>query len=137
MTIKEVSEKYGISSDTLRYYERVGMIPPVERTEGGIRNYGEDDIKWVELVLCMRSAGLPIEAIIEYVRLSRLGDSTFKARLELLSEQRETLISQKEKIDEMLSRLDYKISKYEEAVKTGKISWDEKSCNKNFREEQK
>lgn len=136
MTIKEVSEKYGISSDTLRYYERVGMIPPVERTEGGIRNYGEDDIKWVELVLCMRSAGLPIEAIIEYVRLSRLGDSTFKARLELLSEQREALISQKEKIDEMLSRLNYKISKYEEAVKTGKISWDEKSCNKNFREEQ-
>lgn len=137
MTIKEVSEKYGISSDTLRYYERVGMIPPVERTEGGIRNYGEDDIKWVELVLCMRSAGLPIEAIIEYVRFSRLGDSTFKARLELLSEQREALISQKEKIDEMLSRLNYKISKYEEAVKTGKISWDEKSCNKNFREEQK
>lgn len=137
MTIKEVSEKYGISSDTLRYYERVGMIPPVERTEGGIRNYGEDDIKWVELVLCMRSAGLPIEAIIEYVRLSRLGDSTFKARLELLSEQREALISQKEKIDEMLSRLNYKISKYEEAVKIGKISWDEKSCNKNFREEQK
>ena len=136
MTIKEVSEKYGISSDTLRYYERVGMIPPVERTEGGIRNYGEDDIKWVELVLCMRSAGLPIEAIIEYVRLSRLGDSTFKARLELLSEQREALISQKEKIEEMLSRLNYKISKYEEAVKTGKISWDEKSCNKNFREEQ-
>ena len=57
MTIKEVSEKYGISSDTLRYYERVGMIPPVERTEGGIRNYGEDDIKWVELVLCMRNRG--------------------------------------------------------------------------------
>lgn len=137
MTIKEVSEKYGISSDTLRYYERVGMIPPVERTEGGIRNYGEADIKWVEIVLCMRSAGLPIEAIIEYVRLSRLGDSTFKVCLELLSEQREALISQKEKIDEMLSRLNYKISKYEEAVKTGKISWDEKSCNKNFREEQK
>lgn len=136
MTIKEVSEKYGISSDTLRYYERVGMIPPVERTEGGIRNYGEDDIKWVELVLCMRSAGLPIEAIIEYVRLSRLGDSTFKARLELLSEQREALISQKEKIDEMLSRLNYKISKYEEAVKIGKISWDEKPCE-CLREEQK
>lgn len=137
MTIKEVSEKYEISSDTLRYYERVGMIPPVERTEGGMRNYCEDDIKWVELVLCMCSAGLPIEAIIEYVRLSRLGDSTFKACLELLSEQREALISQKEKIDEMLSRLNYKISKCEEAVKTGKISWDEKSCNKNFREEQK
>lgn len=125
MTIKEVSEKYGISSDTLRYYERVGMIPPVERTEGGIRNYGEADTKWVELVLCMRSAGLPIEAIIEYVRLSRLGDSTFGARLELLSEQRDALVSQKEKIDTMLNRLNYKIAKYEEAVKTGKISWDD------------
>ena len=119
MTIKEVSEKYGISSDTLRYYERVGMIPPVERTEGGIRNYGEDDIKWVELVLCMRSAGLPIEAIIEYVRLSRLGDSTFKARLELLSEQREALISQKEKIEIAKKMLELKIDKETIAEATG------------------
>ena len=70
VTIKEVSEKYNITQDTLRYYERVGMIPPVTRTSGGIRDYKPEDLGWVELAICMRSAGLPIEAMIEYVRLS-------------------------------------------------------------------
>lgn len=60
MTIKEVSEKYGISQDTLRYYERVNVIPAVTRTSGGIRDYQEEDLRWVELAVCMRSAGLPI-----------------------------------------------------------------------------
>ncbi len=127
MTIKEVGEKYGISGDTLRYYERVGMIPPVPRTAGGIRDYGEEDLRWVELVVCMRSAGLPIEAIIEYVRLFQMGDSTFQARLQLLQEQRETLLEQKEQIERTLDRLNYKIARYETAVKTGKLSWD-KDC---------
>ena len=127
MTIKEVGEKYGISGDTLRYYERVGMIPPVPRTAGGIRDYGEEDLRWVELVVCMRSAGLPVEAIIEYVRLFQMGDSTFQARLQLLQEQRETLLEQKEQIERTLDRLNYKIARYETAVKTGKLSWD-KDC---------
>lgn len=70
MTIKEVSEKYDITQDTLRYYERVGMIPPVTRTIGGIRDYQENDLAWVSLAKCMRGAGLPVEAMIEYVRLS-------------------------------------------------------------------
>ena len=70
MTIKEVSEKYDISQDTLRYYERVGLIPPVSRTAGGIRNYNESDLGWVEHAICMRSAGVPIEA------LSSMSDST-------------------------------------------------------------
>ena len=87
MTIKEVSQKYNISQDTLRYYERVGMIPKVTRTASGIRDYQESDLSWVELVICMRSAGLPVEALI-----------------------------------------DYKISRYEVAVKTGKLSWEENSC---------
>lgn len=97
MTIKEVAEKYAISTDTLRYYERIGMLPPVGRTAGGIRTYTEEDMGWIELVLCMRGAGLPIEAIIEYVKLFRMGDSTIRARLELLQEQRETLLLQKGK----------------------------------------
>lgn len=130
MTIKEVGEKYGISGDTLRYYERVGMIPPVPRTAGGIRDYGEEDLRWVELVVCMRSAGLPIEAIIEYVRLFQMGDSTFQARLQLLQEQRETLLEQKEQVERTLDRLNYKIARYEIAVKTGKLSWDEDCRNK-------
>ena len=124
MTIKEVSEKYGITQDTLRYYERVGMIPAVTRTSGGIRDYQEADLGWVELAICMRSAGLPVEAMIEYVRLCQAGDATFPARLQLLVDQREVLKEQKRQIDSTLERLDYKISRYEEAVKTGVLSWD-------------
>ncbi len=123
MTIKEVGEKYGISGDTLRYYERVGVIPPVTRTAGGIRNYTAEDLSWIELALCMRNASLPIEAIIEYVKLFRMGDATFGARLQLLQEQREALIEQKKKIDVMLERLNYKIARYEVAVETGQLTW--------------
>ena len=128
MTIKEVSEKYGISGDTLRYYERIGMIPPVSRTSGGIRNYSVQDLSWIELVLCMRSAGLPIEAIIEYVKLYRMGDSTFGARLQLLQEQREVLLERKRQIDATLDRLNYKIARYEVAVETGQLTWDKDTC---------
>ena len=124
VTIKEVSQKYNISSDTLRYYERVGMIPPVTRTAGGIRDYGESDLGWVELALCMRGAGLPVEAMIEYVKLCQQGDSTIEARMLLLKEQMETLLEQKAQIESTIKRLDFKISRYEEAVKTGKLTWE-------------
>ena len=125
MTIKEVSEKYGISQDTLRYYERVGLIPTVARTSGGIRNYDEDALGWVENAICMRSAGVPIEALIEYVKLYQEGDSTIQARLELLQEQLTGLEEQKANIEATIKRLNYKISCYENAVKTGKLVWGE------------
>lgn len=129
MTIKQVSEKYGVSQDTLRYYERVGMIPPVTRTSGGIRNYSKEDLKWLELALCMRNAGLPVEAMIEYLKLFQQGDETISARLELLTAQREILLDKKAEIDKTLERLNYKISIYEEAVKTGRLEWKEsKEC---------
>ncbi len=131
MTIKEVAEKYGISQDTLRYYERVKVIPEVSRTAGGIRNYQESDLGWVELAICMRGAGLPIEALIEYQRLFQEGDSTIPARLQLLQEQMTTLEEQKEQIEKTMNRLAYKISRYEEAVKTGKLVWvpeDSQKC---------
>lgn len=125
MTIKEVSEQYKITQDTLRYYERIGMIPAVTRTAGGIRDYQETDLGWVELAICMRSAGLPVEAMIEYVKLYQEGDATIPARLQLLAEQREALAAQKKQIDITMERLNYKISRYEDAVKTGKLTWDE------------
>ena len=126
MTIKEVSEKYGISQDTLRYYERVQVIPAVTRTSGGIRDYQEEDLKWVELAVCMRNAGLPIESLIEYQKLFQAGDETIPARLELLQSQMEILKKQKEQIEEMMGRLSYKIDRYEEAMKTGKLIWTKK-----------
>ena len=125
MTIKEVSEKYNISQDTLRYYERIGMIPEISRTPGGIRNYEESDLGWVELAICMRSAGLPIEALIEYVKLYQQGDTTFAARLQLLKEQRESLEEQKAQLEKAINKLNYKISRYEVAVQTGKLTWED------------
>ena len=121
MTIKEVSEKFKISQDTLRYYERIGLIPPVSRTASGIRNYQESDLGWVEHAVCMRSAGVPIEALIEYVKLFQIGDSTFEARRQILEEQ-------KQHIEATMERLKYKVSRYEEAVKTGVLTWEEKEC---------
>ena len=124
MTIKEVAEKYDITPDTLRYYERIKMIPEVTRTAGGIRDYQESDLQWVELALCMRSAGLPIEAMTEYLQLYQKGDETIPARLELLNNQMEVLKEQREKIEATMKKLSYKISRYEEAVKTGRLVWD-------------
>ena len=75
MTIAEVSRKYDISADTLRYYERIGLIPPVPRTRGGLRDYGEESCGWIQLMKCMRAAGVQIEALIEYVDLFQQGDA--------------------------------------------------------------
>ena len=129
MTIKEVSEKFDISQDTLRYYERIGLIPPVARTAGGIRDYQEEDLRWLELALCMRKAGLPVEGMIEYLRLYQEGDETIPARLELLQSQMELLKKQKEQLEAAMDHLSYKISRYEEAMKTGTLSWnDDRKC---------
>lgn len=124
MTIKEVAEKYHISQDTLRYYEKVKMIPPVHRTSGGIRNYTEEDMAWLEFALCMRKAGLPIEAVIEYLNLYMQGKETIPARLDLLKDQMNILIEQKKQLEATMEHLSYKIGKYEEALKTGKLEWD-------------
>lgn len=136
MTIKEVSEKYNISQDTLRYYERAGMIPPVTRTKGGIRNYGEQDLKWLEMALCMRNAGLPVEAMAEYLRLFQLGDETIPERLALLTSQRDILLAKKQEIDNTLKRLNYKISIYEKAAEKGTLVFDRGSCKKETEQEQ-
>jgi MerR family transcriptional regulator, aldehyde-responsive regulator len=118
MKIAEVSEQYGISSDTLRYYERVGLIPPVNRNEGGIRDYNELDLRRVDFIKCMRSAGLPIEVLIDYVALVQKGDKTIEARKEILKEQRALLAARMEAMQKTLDILDHKLEVYEKAVLT-------------------
>ena len=114
MTIAEVSRRYDISPDTLRYYERIGLIPPVHRTAGGIRDYTDDDCNWVGFVKCMRSAGLTIEALIEYVTLYQQGDETIQARKDLLIEQRRLLLERIEEMQATVARLDGKIERYDQ-----------------------
>jgi MerR family transcriptional regulator, aldehyde-responsive regulator len=116
MTISEVSKKFDLSQDTLRYYERIGLIPSVNRSKSGNRDFTEKDCRWVEFIKCMRSAGLPIETLIEYVTLFQLGDETTEARKELLIEQRDQLKTRMEDMKKTLERLDSKITRYEQAV---------------------
>lgn len=117
MKIAEVSKKYDLTAETLRYYERIGLIPGVNRNNSGNRDYTEEDLRWVEFIKCMRkSAGLPIEVLIEYVKLFQQGDETIEARKELLIEQRKQLIKKVEDIKEIIERLDYKIDSYEQTI---------------------
>lgn len=116
MTIAEVSKIYGLSPDTLRYYERIGLIPPVPRNKSGIRDYDETSCGWIELMKCMRAAGVQIEALIEYVALFRQGDQTLDARKALLVEQRDQLVERMADMQRSLDRLNEKIDRYEQGL---------------------
>lgn len=118
MTIAEVSKQYEMSADTLRYYERIGLIPPVPRSKSGIRDYDEESCGWIELMKCMRAAGVQIEALIEYVALFRQGNGTIDARKALLVEQRDQLVSRMADMQKSLDRLNDKIDRYEQGLMT-------------------
>ena len=116
MQIAEVSTKYNISQDTLRYYERIGLNPYVNRSRGGIRDYTEEDERWVEFVTCMRAAGLPIEVLIEYAALFQQEDKTSDARKALLVEQRDLLAARIAEQTKTLERLNLKIDRYDQIL---------------------
>ena len=116
MTIKEVSEHFDLSADTLRYYERIGLIPRVPRNKSGVRDYDEESCQWVQLIKCMRKAGVQIEALIEYVALYRQGDDTVDARRDILAEQRNRLIERMEDMQAALERLNGKIERYDQGL---------------------
>ena len=118
MTIAEVSKKYELSADTLRYYERIGLVPPVPRNKSGIRDYDTESCQWVELMKCMRSAGVQIEALIEYVALFQQGDETIGARKALLIEQRAQLVERMAEMQRSLDRLNDKIERYDQGLMT-------------------
>lgn len=127
MTIKQVCEQYGLTADTLRYYEKIGVIPPVHRSASGIRNYTPEDIGWIENAVCLRSAGVPVESIIQYVQLYQAGSDTIAMRRDLLSHVLEDLKEQRRQLDTAIDRLSYKVSRYDIAMQTGVLSWDEEA----------
>lgn len=120
MTIAEVSKRYDISPDTLRYYERVGLIPPVPRNANGIRNYDEASCSWIELIKCFRSAGVQVEALIEYRQLYEQGESTLYARKQLLLGQRELLRERISELNASLEKLDKKLKWYDDVISESK-----------------
>ena len=116
MTIKEVSEMFEISADTLRYYEKVGLIPRIHRNSNGIRNYSTQDLAHIEFIKCMRQAGLGIDVLSTYVTLYVEGDQTASQRKDILINQRVLLLDRMNDLKKTLDRLDYKIERYEKAL---------------------
>mgnify|MGYP002540800593 CR=1 FL=1 len=116
MNIKQASEQSGVSAPNIRFYEKEGLLPPVKRTAGGIRDYGESDCGWVEFIKCMRSAGLPVEVLAEYVTLFMQGDHTAERRKGILIEQRGKIREKIEELKTVEKRLDYKISNYDKII---------------------
>ncbi len=113
MTISEVSKKVNLSADTLRYYERIGLIPEINRSKSGIRNYTERDLNRIEFVKCFRNSGVSIETLIEYMKLLKKGDSTIEDRKQLLISQREVIQKRLDEIQNAFERLNFKIYNYE------------------------
>ena len=116
MKISEASEQSGLSVDTLRYYEKVGLLPPITRTNGGIREYTEADIKRIDFIKCMRTAGLPVDVLTEYFALVEQGDETIEARKEILQTQRTRLVAMIAELQDTLALLNSKIEGYEDAL---------------------
>ena len=119
MTIAEVGKKYDITPDTLRYYERIGLISDVPRTKNGIRDYDEKSCKRIEFIKCMRNAGVEIDILSKYISLIETGKSTVEERKKLLEDQKEKLLAKQKTINETLDRLNYKIKIYED-IASGK-----------------
>ncbi|MBM5611974.1 MerR family transcriptional regulator [Listeria seeligeri] len=113
MNIKEASEKTGVSADTIRYYERIGLIPRVSRNENGVRKFDDEDLRWIDFSRQMRRAGMSIEALIDYLSLFREGEKTLEPRMELLKDQRAELKDRIDMMQEALERLDFKIENYD------------------------
>lgn len=116
MTIAEVGKKYNLTPDTLRYYEKIGLLSNVPRTKNGIRNYDDRTCGRIEFIKCMRDAGVEIEILIEYINLFEKGKSTVIARKQLLEEQKEKLLEKQKNINETVDRLNYKLKLYDEII---------------------
>lgn len=121
-TVGEMAKRLGIPASTLRYYDKEGLLPFVERSSGGIRMFQEKDFEWLRVIGCMKKAGMSLKDIRQYIELAMKGDDTIDARLELFQHQREVLIAQMEEMRHTLNMVEYKCWYYETAKAAGSIS---------------
>lgn len=126
LTITQVSKKYDIKPDTLRYYERIGLLPPIPRKSNGNRYFTEGMQGWIEMIVCLRHSGVPIEKLIDYADMLRAGDDTLQAREDLLKEQLKELENKKKNLNRSINRLKHKISLYDSGeIKENKSYFEE------------
>lgn len=126
-TIKQVAERVDLTEYTLRYYEKEGLLPSIERDEHGIRQFKENDIEWIRLICCLRDTGMSISKIKDYVDLSIEGDSTIELRRQIILNQKMVTEQKIEEMNKNLDMINKKLKHYNEFV-AGKHS---DSCNPN------
>ncbi|MHC3377681.1 MerR family transcriptional regulator [Ligilactobacillus equi] len=120
LTITQMAEKYNLKPDTLRYYERIGLIPAVPRQKNGNRYYNEGLQDWIEMIVCLRHSDVPIEKLVDYAQMLSQGEETLSARQHLLEEQLDELLLKQKNLQRSIDRLEHKISLY----KSGEIKND-------------
>ena len=118
-TVGEMANIMGVPASTLRYYEKEGLLPFVERTSGGIRMFKEQDYEWMKIIECMKRAGMPIKDIRDYIELALEGDATIHERLQLFQNQKRLVQEQMKSLQHTLDVLDYKCWYYETAESAG------------------
>jgi DNA-binding transcriptional MerR regulator len=114
MTIAEAAERSGLSAHTLRYYERIGLIHPVDRGTNGHRRYGRDDLEWLDLLIKLRTTGMPIRQMVEYAELVRRGPETAARRRAMLERHRAEITARMAELEDTAAVLDRKIAMYQE-----------------------
>lgn len=118
-TVGEMAKKAGITASALRYYDKEGLLPPIERTSGGIRMFRKEDVEWLHLIECLKKTGMSLKEIKMFVDWVKEGDSTIQSRLALIDRQRQAVIGQIEKLNQTLDMLEYKHWYYSVAAKAG------------------
>ena len=120
-TVGEMAQKLGVPASTLRYYDKEGLLPFVGRSSGGIRMFRESDFEWLQVIRCMKKAGMPIKDIRQYIELAMQGDDTIDTRLEMFRHQREVLTQQIRQLQHTLEAVEYKCWFYETAKAAGTV----------------
>lgn len=118
-TIGEMASRLGVASSTLRYYEKEGLLPFVERTNGGIRTFKDEDFAWLRTIECLKKTGMSIKDIKQFIDWCIEGDSTIDKRLALIQKQKQEVNAQIEKLNDTLEMLDFKEWYYQTAKAAG------------------
>ena len=116
-TIQDVSKKTGLTAHTLRYYEKEGLISGVERSQGGFRQYTDEDLERLGLIRCLKNTGMSIQEIARFVQLTHEGDHTLEERVELLREHRERVLERMAEMQEHLDKVTWKLNFFTEKLK--------------------
>lgn len=118
-TVGEMAKLLSVPASTLRYYDQEGLLPFVERSEGGMRVFKDADYEWLKVIECLKQTGMPLKDIKQFILMSMQGDETIASRLELIRQQREAVIRQMEQLQQTLETLDFKVWYYETAQTAG------------------